>query len=738
MTQASGRSTGLPGPTTITGRQLGAFLAHIDAVVLAIDLSGTITFVSPSVRLTLGYEPNLIVGRPVIEFMHPDEEHIFHEHWEFATDHQRPSTQPTIRVRNSEGTWVEMTLDLYGGDDIGDLGALVATIRPLSGISTAEVELRDRLAREDRLVRLASTFVGLDVDHFDDGVRATLAQIGAVPGVDRCTVLRRQGDEFVLTHQWCGPRVKPSDRDRIPARWFQGVFGADHRSEMYFDLPEVVPPLPATPTAGAAGLHEMADYGIRSTVGVPLIQDGELAGVLTFGSAEVGPLRDSGCLSLLRSAAGLLNEAFARHDAEVKLAERARVDLLTGLDNRWTFLDEVERSLDRFKGGESAGVGVLLIDLDRFKVVNDSLGHLAGDQVLAAVAKRLKDAAGPTERLGRLGGDEMVVLLEDRDDVELPRARSLELLDTFGEPFEVDGHEFQISASAGLALATPTSTPEEILSQADSAMFRAKDLGRSRLVTFDGELRRQLSERLRRENEVRRAVRTGELTLHYQPELHLPSGRLHGVEALVRWNHPTEGLVVAGDFIDIAEETGLIVELGEWVLRQACEQSAAWSEVGFDLVMRVNISAKQVNHPDLFGSLVTILDQTGADPESLCLELTETAVMADADLSLEVLGKIAALGVQLAIDDFGTGYSSLSYLKRLPMHVLKVDRSFIDGLDRSLDDVAIVEAVISLASTLGLTVTAEGIESEDQLAVLKDLGCPYGQGWLFSKAVSAE
>jgi EAL domain-containing protein (putative c-di-GMP-specific phosphodiesterase class I) len=332
----------------------------------------------------------------------------------------------------------------------------------------------------------------------------------------------------------------------------------------------------------------------------------------------------------------------------------------------------------------------------------------------------------------------VVVLLEHHHDRESASHRCGEIFAAFAAPFEVGNHEIDLSASGGLALATTSSTSEEILSQADSAMFRAKNLGRCRLVVFDNDLRRELSETLKRESDVRRAVRQGELTLHYQPEIHLSTRRVHGVEALVRWEHPTDGVLPASEFIHIAEETGLIVELGEWVLRTACEQLAEWQRAGLSPVMRVNVSARQVNHPDLVEKLVQIIDSTGVDPARLCLELTETAVMSDADASLDVLSKIADLGVQLAIDDFGTGYSSLSYLRRLPMHVLKVDRSFVEGLEHSPDDQAIVEAVLSLAGTLGMVVTAEGIESEDQLSALVDLGCQYGQGWLFSKALPAE
>ena len=753
MVQGRNRSPGFPGPISVTEDNLAALLNQVDAVLLAIDERGHLQFVSPSARLVLGYEPSLLRGRPVVEFMHPDDEHIFHEQWKFALKQSGPSALPTIRVLSADSNWVSMTLDVYAGADVEPFGVLLATLKPVEGATVAVQALRERLTREDRLVTLASTFVGLAPEDFDNGVTSTLAQLGTMPGVDRCTVMWIKGDVAVRTHEWCGPNAQRSDREEIPLHWFQHLFGPDLRNEIYLDIPELLEPVdprrsPAADVAGAdsptptdgpvtVGLGEMKRDGVRSMLGVPLLHDGALAGMVAFGSTEVGPLRNSGSLTLLRSAAALLSEAFARHDAEMRLAEQARTDLVTGLDNRWAFMEAVTSALAAPSESPST-VALLLMDLDRFKVVNDSLGHMVGDELLREIAVRLRDTVTPDERIGRLGGDELVVLLNQRDTPDTAQVRCLELMTVFDEPFRVGVHEFSVSASGGLAIASRGTTPQELLSQADAAMFRAKEMGRSRLAMFDQDLRRSLGQRLHLENEIRTAVRNNELTLHYQPELHLPTRTIHGVEALVRWNHPTRGLLTAAEFIDITEEIGLVVELGEWVLHEACRQLSEWREAGLSLVMRVNVSAKQLNHPEFIDRLIEVMETCSPEPHTLCLELTETAVMADADLSLEVLSKIAGLGIQLAIDDFGTGYSSLSYLKRLPMNVLKIDRTFVDGLSRSADDVAIVAAILSLARTLGMTVTAEGIETEDQLQSLMDLGCKFGQGWLFSKAVPPE
>jgi EAL domain-containing protein (putative c-di-GMP-specific phosphodiesterase class I) len=329
------------------------------------------------------------------------------------------------------------------------------------------------------------------------------------------------------------------------------------------------------------------------------------------------------------------------------------------------------------------------------------------------------------------------VLLEQRGCPSSALERAHALVASLGEPIEVGAHEFTVTASGGLAVAEPGMDPEELLRRADAAMFRAKERGRRRIEVFDDELRVLVNERLRQEAELQRAVRDEQLRLHYQPEVRVSTGQIIGVEALVRWAHPTRGIVAAAEFIDIAEETGAILEIGEWAITEACLQLATWQDAGIDVVMRVNLSGRQVTQPDLVDRLVEIVSDSQIDPSRLCLEITETAIMADAELSMDVLGKLAAVGLRLAIDDFGTGYSSLEYLKRFPVHALKIDRSFIAGLATSSDDAAIVRATLSLAESMGLEVTAEGVETEQQRAGLLALGCERAQGFLFSPAVPA-
>ena len=424
---------------------------------------------------------------------------------------------------------------------------------------------------------------------------------------------------------------------------------------------------------------------------------------------------------------------------EAELAHQALHDPLTGLANRALLLDQLARILAR-RGRPAGTVALLFLDLDRFKVVNDSLGHTAGDQLLYAIADRLLAALRPTDIVARLGGDEFVVLIEGLDDPHEPVLLARRVHAALKEPVVVDGNEVFTTVSIGIAITTSADdTADGLLRDADAAMYLAKARGRDRFEIFDEELRTQATERLRTETYLRRALDMGEIEVFYQPELSLDTGMMVGAEALARWHHPVDGLLEAGAFIELAEDSGLILDLGAWVLDQACRQAGEWhrERPDFKLMIRVNLSARQIAQPDLVDLVVAALDKGGIESSSLCLEITETALMADPAAGLKVLQDLRGLGVELAIDDFGTGYSSLSYLKRFPVDVLKIDRSFVDGLGDDPEDTAIVTAIISLGRALGLRVVAEGVETQRQLAELRRLGCDRGQGFMFAKPAPA-
>ncbi len=421
---------------------------------------------------------------------------------------------------------------------------------------------------------------------------------------------------------------------------------------------------------------------------------------------------------------------------EDQLVHEALHDRLTGLPNRALMVDRLAQALHELpRQGGSSFVAVVFVDVDRFKVINDSLGHEAGDTVLIELGRVLGGLMRPGDTVARFGGDEFVVLCKGLGGVQEARAVAERLLRAASAPLLVGSAEVVLTASAGIALASsPDAQPGDLLRDADAAMYRAKRDGRARAVVFADDMRDEAVLRLATELELRRAIAEGTLALHYQPVVNLRSGALHGVEALVRWDHPTRGPLLPSDVIPVAEETGLIVPLGAWVLERACEQLVTWHrELGVTLTMAVNLSGVELRRPGFTEQVAHVLRRTGVPPGSLVLEITETVLMRDAPESLTVLAELKALGVLISVDDFGTGYSSLSYLKRFPVDTLKIDRSFVAGLGEDPEDLAIVRAVAALAASLGMSTVAEGVENDRQLGVLRELGCDAAQGFLLGR-----
>ncbi len=448
---------------------------------------------------------------------------------------------------------------------------------------------------------------------------------------------------------------------------------------------------------------------------------------------------------------GVINDVTERKRLEERLEHQAFHDALTGLPNRQLLLDRLRQALNR---AERAGtvVAVLFVDLDNFKYVNDSLGHEAGDRLLSEAAERLESCLRPSDTVARLGGDEFVVLLEDTEGEGEAVRVAERMAQEMGAPFVLGAHEVFAPTSIGIALggrAAPSVGPEQLLGNADAAMYEAKKRGKARYAVHEEAMSRKARARLGLENDLRRAVERGEFEAHYQPQVALggeEAGRIMGVEALARWRRPEHGLVPPAEFVPLAEETGLIVEIGWQILREVCGQARAWRDLWRDRghagarfpTTWVNLSARQLREPDLLARVAGALEDAGLDPGDLGFEVTESVLMEDGRASVARLEDLEALGVKLAIDDFGTGYSSLSYLKRLPVGLLKVDRSFVDGLGRDQGDETIVSAVIGLGRAMRLEVLAEGVESADQLARLRDMGCDLAQGYHLARPVPGD
>jgi len=412
------------------------------------------------------------------------------------------------------------------------------------------------------------------------------------------------------------------------------------------------------------------------------------------------------------------------------MAHQATHDGLTDLPNRDRFFDLLNNA------GSMAGSAVIVVDLDRFASINDGFGHHVGDMALITCTDRLRLALRPGDSICRLGGDEFAIHLASVAGEQEVAAVAVRLLDLMREPVQLEGHEIRITLSIGSAMGSESTSVEELVRCADAAMYRAKQTGRDRYVMFDDDLRNELADYLTVESELREGLRTGRFEVHYQPEIDLESGRILGTEALVRWNHPERGLLPAGAFIEVAERSGLIVELGRWVLEQAAIQAAIWHEAGHDIVMRANLSMRQLR-PAVVDEIRDALLAAGLRPDHLCLEVTETAIMDDVDEAMRLLHQISDLGVKLAIDDFGTGYSSLAYLKRIPVDILKIDKVFVDGVGINDQDTGIVETVIRLGRALDLDVVAEGIENARQIDDLRRLGCRRGQGFYMARPAPA-
>ncbi len=481
-------------------------------------------------------------------------------------------------------------------------------------------------------------------------------------------------------------------------------------------------------------LHQTLQHGVLYSLEFPIIRpDGKFQMVL----AHAEPIKNKeGKITCLM---GIMQDITERYLAQQKIQYQAYYDTLTGLPNRALFADRLDHAL-KMPGRQNSEIAVFIIDLDRFKNINDSLGHDVGDGFLKAVANNLKKATRTTDTIARLGGDEFALIAEGIKSAGDITGIAQKLLDTLAQAHYIDDNELASTGSIGVAISSKEICDRETLvKQADLAMYQAKRSGGNNFKIFTDEMKSYAHQLLVLENEIRKALERKELAVYYQPKCSVKTGKIVGMEALVRWHHPEKGLVSPLDFVSVAEETGLIVPIGQWVFEEACRQTKKWHERGFDhLVVSINISVRQFHHKNFQNDILTALDNSGIKPECVDLEITESCTMNNIDIAIQILQTFRQKGIRISMDDFGTGFSSLSYLNQLPLDILKIDRAFIKDYGKNGDQGELAKLIVAMAKTLDLGVIAEGIETREQLDFLKQSECDEFQGYLSSPPVPAE
>jgi diguanylate cyclase (GGDEF)-like protein/PAS domain S-box-containing protein len=668
-----------------SAQRFEALVQHASDIIMVIGSDALLRYVSPAFETVLGYPAAQAVGMQGLELIHEvDVEAVRAAIARHELLTRRGSIEARLLHRDGSWRWFDVIVTDLSKDP--SVGGWVANLRDITERKAQEAALNEAQEAFRHAFDDAPIGIGLvDMSGYIQRANRAMAEL-----------LGRTQDELVgiqileLTH--------PDDRtvsDEFRARLARNEVDS-YRLEKRYVRPD---------------------------------------GHLVWASLSVSVVRDLDGNAMYQI--GQLEDITDRKALADRLAYEAAHDAMTGLSNRSSFTERVTQALARRERNRM--VAVMFIDLDHFKVVNDSLGHALGDELVVTVAQRLRGAIRPGDVIARFGGDEFVVMCENLSGTDAVAALAERLLAAVAEPIALTTDEVFVTASIGIALSDDDATAETLLRHADAAMYQAKHGGRARAIVFEPDHHGSAMTALRTGTDLHRALQRDELVVHYQPIVTLRTGRVIGFEALVRWNHPERGLLGPDEFIHFAEETGLIVPIGAWVLETACRQTARWQALrpaevtAPPLVINVNLSPRQLSEPTLASTVARIIRETGIDASAVCLELTENALMQNIESTIEAMDALRNMGVHLSIDDFGTGYSSLSYLKRFPVEALKIDRSFIDGLGREHEDTSIVEAIVTLAHALGLTAVAEGLETETQLEALRVIGCDFAQGYLLGR-----
>ncbi len=654
-------------------------------LVTLMEPFGIVRYESPAIEWMLGYSSEELLGRNAFDYVHPDDLQRVKKAFDEGVSDPRRVPSEEYRFRHKDGSW--RWLESVGTNLIEEpgVGAYVVNSRDITRRKEAEERL---MAAEKRYRTLVEQIPAVT---YIDPVDAPDTSLYTSPQIER--MLGYTPEEWRTEKLW-PERLHPDDRERILA--------ADKRFE--------------------AGGEEPFSEEYRL-----LARDGSVVWV----REEAVLLKDEAGEPLYWQ--GVFYDLTERKALEERLEHRAFHDYLTDLPNRQLFVDRLSQALDRTRRRRDRKVAVLFTDLDEFKIINDSLGHEAGDLLLTLVAERLERCLRPEDSLARFGGDEFVVLIEDVEGPDVAVRVAERIIEELARPFVLEDRELFASSSIGISLGDArTKTPEDLLRDADTAMYRAKEQGGTYRV-FDPDMYVRARGRLDLEGDLRRTLEAPheQLPVFYQPMASIPKGTIVGMEALLRWAHPERGLLLPSEFISEAERTGLIVPMGRWVLDEACRRAKEWQErhpTHAPLAMAVNLSARQLRYPELVGEVEDALGQAALDPGKLTLEITESVLVEEGESSARTLRRLKELGVRLAIDDFGVGYSSLSYLGYLPVDQLKLDRVLVGNLATDHKNLAIVRAVVDLGHALGIEVVAEGVETPEEFEELRKLGCDVGQG----------